>query len=252
MTITLILLLATLCASSLAQFLYPGPFGKNNDYVTGVPEWQEGSIQTLKWETNLTYYAITLWQQNLDGSSAEAGYDVYKKIASAPEIGNSSGYPWTVNTTGFDLKTSNVFWLNLRAGDEKGNRKSSYFNVSAAAMATTTMSSLSTTSTASSTSSPSSTSPVLVQNNNNTIKIALGVGLGVSIPIIALSAAAVWLVHGYIQRRRPDELPKSGFAAEWVPEPKVQPEVYRGAEVVEASPAELDAVSSPQELNALR
>jgi hypothetical protein len=32
----------------LAQCLYPGPFGKNRDYVTGVAEWTVGSKQTLK------------------------------------------------------------------------------------------------------------------------------------------------------------------------------------------------------------
>lgn len=78
-TIIASLILATLCSGSLAAFLFPGPMGENGDYVTGVPEWTQGSNQTLKWKTDLDYYSIILWQQDYSGKWATSGPQVYSE-----------------------------------------------------------------------------------------------------------------------------------------------------------------------------
>lgn len=60
-----ILVLVALCCNSVAEFLYPGPMGESFDYVHGVPLWELGLNQTLKWKTDFTVYDIALWQQNI-------------------------------------------------------------------------------------------------------------------------------------------------------------------------------------------
>lgn len=60
-----ILVLVAFCCNSVAEFLYPGPMGESFDYVHGVPLWELGLNQTLKWKTDFTVYDIALWQQNI-------------------------------------------------------------------------------------------------------------------------------------------------------------------------------------------
>ncbi|KAF1963311.1 hypothetical protein CC80DRAFT_587745 [Byssothecium circinans] len=190
------LIFAALFSNAIANFTFPGPMGKNGDYVTGVPDWTVGTKQTLKWKTNLDNYAITLWQQDMSGTFARSGNQIYLKGPSDDEVGQ---FEWTIDPKGFDLKLSKVFWLNLRHIYKEDNSfKSTYFNLSAATTTTTSAG-------PSPTSSTTNTPPPMPDKNDNVIKLALGIGLGVGIPIIVLLAAGIWLASKYMKRRYPED-----------------------------------------------
>lgn len=181
------------------------------------------------------------------------------KLSDDPEIGDTTGFEWTVDPKSFNLTQSEVFWLNLRdMYSEDGSFKSTYFNISAAS--TTSSSSASSTATSPQTSAPlqlntaSPSSSPRPNSNDNTMKIALGVGLGVGIPIIVLLGAALFLGLRYMRRRSSkgseNKLANDGLEPNWAQKPELSAEydtAYKQPQ--HAPPMELDGSSSPRELH---
>lgn len=65
-------------ADNYNLFILPTAPGPDQTYVADL-SWSIGSSQTIQWATTIDSYNITLWQQSLKLSSAQALASIYSR-----------------------------------------------------------------------------------------------------------------------------------------------------------------------------
>ncbi|KAF2668132.1 hypothetical protein BT63DRAFT_414166 [Microthyrium microscopicum] len=200
---------------------YGGFFSPQYNNKGEPPSWVLGSSQTLSWNTTLSNYNVTLWQNIVGKGSGRADKPVFVITnAAGPQIRQ-----WTVDIQDFSLDDSPVFlfWLNY-TGSESGPNGlvSSYFNITrdAASSSTTSSRTSSATSVAGPSSSSSSNSSLPSSPNANTndgglssgAKVGLGVGLGIGMPLLIALGVLIGLLLRKNHKATPTTAASSAFA----------------------------------------
>ncbi|KAE8349226.1 hypothetical protein BDV28DRAFT_152082 [Aspergillus coremiiformis] len=189
------------------------------------PVWVLGEQQTISWATTLTAYNISMWQQSLSQESGSMMANIFCtfRSASVPSRGREltmkpkseaqvedkgvTNFTWMVQTYGFGLEHSPIFFFWINANTPKGFT-SNYFNITDKARTTSasifhtasstsnpTTTSLSSTTSSPPTLTPQTPPPPSESGLDSTAKIALGVGIGVGLPALALLAALTGLKY---------------------------------------------------------
>ncbi|PIG79030.1 hypothetical protein AARAC_003593 [Aspergillus arachidicola] len=170
------------------------------------PVWVLGEEQQISWVTTLTAYNISMWQQSISQRTGGNMGNIFSQVYNT----GVTNFTWTVQTYGYSLEDSPIyfFWINA---DTPEGFTSNYFNITEKKRTTSTSTSYTATSTSEPTSSQSSTasstpSPASQESTsesglNATAKIALGVGVGVGVPAILLLGALTCLKYRQSQTK---------------------------------------------------
>ncbi|KAJ5723698.1 hypothetical protein N7488_001733 [Penicillium malachiteum] len=210
-------------------FISPASEDGNN------PVYTLGDDLIISWVTELEEFNISIWQENRNQGSATSNVNIfgefYQAIGSSKdpnsfrkhpyrlgtnelaaqihEVDEVTNFTWAVQLYGFDLSTSNEFFLWTNP-DTTDGFTSTYFNITEPnSTATATRTVISSTATAtglniasplisSSNSSVSITTSTSSKSSSNTAlttssKIALAVGIGVGVPILSALGILIWL-----------------------------------------------------------
>ncbi|KAL2013394.1 hypothetical protein VTN00DRAFT_919 [Thermoascus crustaceus] len=164
------------------------------------PVWTLGDQQVISWVTTLPTFNISIWQQSTVQRSAASGGNVFSKVHPDDQVTN---FTWTVQTYGFDLNYSPIFffWIN---SDTPEGFTSNYFNITRERVSTTSTATSTTSATSTNTATPpaetltTTNAPGAQTNEPETgltpgAKVGLGVGLGVGIPLLAILAGFLFL-----------------------------------------------------------
>ncbi|KAI1374627.1 hypothetical protein F4677DRAFT_425620 [Hypoxylon crocopeplum] len=194
------------------------------------PVWRVGGVETIKFTTVYSNYTISLWQQNLDGGSASLGPSIFQT-----QSGAVTQFDWSVQLFGFDLETSNIFFLWLTpletSEDDPLSVTSRYFNITADAASSTsssissssTVSSTATTFTSSVTAASSSTSAASTDSSSVSLSQSsksrppgslstgaqAGIGVGAALVGIAAITGAFFFVRQQRRRQKNSENARS-------------------------------------------
>jgi len=206
-SIALILLLTPVFGDSDLVGLFSSPYSTGfggAGYGSNLV-WPLGSRQTVAWNTSLSAYNVTLWQQSTTQNRARvAASPVFSLINAAGQNSKS----WVVDTLDLNLDDSPVFllWVNYAESATGVNGFTSpYFNVSRGAISTTSQAQsptsapsgntpLTTSSTQSNSAQSAQNTPVTSDAFNTSGKIGLGIGLGLGIPLLILVGVLISIV----------------------------------------------------------
>ncbi|KAL2002199.1 hypothetical protein VTN02DRAFT_462 [Thermoascus thermophilus] len=163
--------------------------------------WTLGDQEVISWVTTLPTFNISIWQQSMVQESAASGGNIFTKVHPDDRVTN---FTWTVQTYGFDLNQSPIFffWIN---SDTPTGFTSNYFNITRARVSTASASTA--TSTTSGTATNTATPPAMTMTTTKApaqtnepetgltpgAKVGLGVGLGLGIPLLAILAGFLFL-----------------------------------------------------------
>ncbi|KEZ40828.1 hypothetical protein SAPIO_CDS8023 [Scedosporium apiospermum] len=185
-----------------------------------------GDTEELKWSTGMTSYTLTLWQQFLNGGARGDATAILKKEGGDPEPG---GTTWKVQTYGFDLDDSPIFFFGIGFDGSGGSGFTShYFNITRERPSSTSSSSTSTSSTSSSSGPTSSdSSPAIATSNTDgnsassasdpSLRLGLGLGLGLGIPLVALISGLISYIVFKKRSARNNAVPSDPRTASYVP-----------------------------------
>ncbi|KAF2672361.1 hypothetical protein BT63DRAFT_438172 [Microthyrium microscopicum] len=164
--------------------------------------WLLGSTQNIQWNTSLTTYNITLWQQNLTAPRATPAETPVLMITDF-EPGVNHSMNWIVDHYDLPLEDSPVFklWLNFSTTN---GYTSPYFNItrnaSEVTQSTISSSLVSTSSSTSSTTMMPTSKPVNAGLDVST-RLGLGIGLGIGIPFVMLLCIVTGIVFWMLRKK---------------------------------------------------